>query len=58
LLETEGRGAKTTLSCFRSIRSAEKVDPAGQSIGRCEIEDGKARVDIAAHEWVEVAARF
>jgi alpha-mannosidase len=58
LLETVGRGAKTTLSCFRSIRSAEKVDPAGQSIGRCEIEDGKARVDIAAHEWVEVAARF
>ncbi len=58
LLETVGRGATTTISCFRAFRSAAKVDPAGNEIGTCEVADGKLRVDVAAHEWVEVVARF
>jgi len=58
LLETVGRGATTTISCFRGFKSAEKVDPAGNVIGSCEVSDGKLRVDVAAHEWVEVVARF
>lgn len=58
LLETVGRGATTTISCFREFRSAEKVDPAGHSIGACEVADGKLRVDVAEHEWLEIVARF
>lgn len=58
LLETVGRGATTSLSCFRAFRSAEKVSAAGESIGTCKVEDGKVRVDVAAHEWVQVVARF
>jgi alpha-mannosidase len=58
LLETVGRGVNATLSCFRSVRAAERVDALGTKIGDCEVVDGKVKVDIVEHEWVEVVARF
>src|SRR4029077_15047066 len=56
LLETAGRPANLALSAFREIKSASTTDLQGASIAELKIEEGKAKLDIAAHEWVEVHA--
>jgi alpha-mannosidase len=58
LLETAGRPANLALSAFREIKSASTTDFQGASIAELKIEDGKAKLDMAAHEWVEVHARW
>jgi len=57
-LETAGRPANLALSAFREIKSASTTDFQGASIAELKIEDGKAKLDMAAHEWVEVHARW
>jgi alpha-mannosidase len=58
LLETGGRTVHTRLSAFRPIGSAHKVDFAGQSLGVCPVRDGTVELDVGAHEWVELEARW
>ncbi|QDU94743.1 hypothetical protein [Lignipirellula cremea] len=58
LLETSGRSVKTSLSTFRSVATAKKVDFQGLPGGECSVEDGKIRIDLAAHQWIEVQARW
>jgi alpha-mannosidase len=58
LLETTGRPANLVLTAFRNIQSASTVDFLGQPIADCPIDDGKIKLDLAAHEWVEVVARW
>jgi hypothetical protein len=58
LLETIGRAVNATISCFRAVRAAERVDALGAKIGDCAVADGKVKTDIGAHEWLEVVARF
>jgi alpha-mannosidase len=58
LLETGGRAAKAGVRCFREIRAARLVDFRGQTLSDCEIGDGKIEIKIAAHQWVELEARW
>jgi alpha-mannosidase len=58
LLETDGRAARVRLACFRNISSASQVDFRGHSLGQCRIEEGVVCLNVAAHEWLEVEARW
>lgn len=58
LLETAGRPANLHVTAFRPIKSAGTLDFLGQPLADCPIEDGKLKLDLAAHEWVEVVARW
>jgi alpha-mannosidase len=58
LLEAGGRTVHTRLRAFRPIGSAHKLDFAGQSMGVCPVRDGAVDLDVGAHEWVELEARW
>jgi hypothetical protein len=58
LLETAGRPANLVVAAFRPVKSAITVDFQGQQLGECAVEDGKAKLDLAAHEWAQVHLRF
>jgi alpha-mannosidase len=58
LLETAGRPANLAVSAFRAVRSASVVDFHGNTLSECKIDDGKLKLDLASHEWVEVVARW
>jgi alpha-mannosidase len=58
LLETAGRPANLAISSFRPVRSASTVDFQGKTLAELSIDDGKAKLDLAAHEWTEIIARF
>jgi alpha-mannosidase len=56
--EVYGRAAKVTLSTFRNVASAVKVDFSGDSIGGCHVEADKISFDISPREWTELEVRF
>ena len=58
ILETAGRSGKVSLAAFQPLTSAEQRDFKGDSLGACRIDDGKAVVEMAAAEWLEVEARW
>ena len=58
LLETSGRSVHTRVRAFRPLTQAQKLDFLGQSLGMCPVRDGAAEIDIGAHEWVELEARW
>ena len=58
LLETSGRACKVSMAAFQPISSAEQRDFKGESLGACRIDDGKAVVEMAAAEWLEVEVRW
>jgi alpha-mannosidase len=58
LLETAGRPANLSITALRPVKSAATVDFQGQQLGECAVEDGKAKLDLAAHEWAQVQLRF
>jgi hypothetical protein len=58
LLETAGRPANLAVSAFRPIKSGSTVDFLGQPLTECRIEEGKFKLDLSAHEWVQVVARW
>jgi hypothetical protein len=58
LLETAGRPAGLTLSAFKPVGGAERVDFLGQRLDQCQVLDGKIKLDLAAHEFVEVVGRW
>jgi alpha-mannosidase len=58
LLETAGRPAKVALSLFRPLVHAELIDFLGHSLGDVSIVDGKAQLDLAAYEWVQIRVRW
>jgi hypothetical protein len=57
-LETAGRPANLAVTAFRAIKSASTVDFLGQPLADCTVEDGKLKLDLAAHEWAEIVARW
>jgi hypothetical protein len=57
-LETAGRPANLSLSAFREIKSASTADFQGNAVAELKIDEGKIKLDMAAHEWVEVHARW
>jgi alpha-mannosidase len=58
LLESAGRAAEVSISAFRSIAKANKVDFRGHVLDECSITDGKAKVSLSGHEWAEVEAHW
>jgi alpha-mannosidase len=58
LLETVGRPANLVVSAFHSIKSAATVDFRGNNVAELNIDDGKIKLDLAAHEWTEIVARW
>jgi alpha-mannosidase len=58
LLETSGRSVHTRVRAFRPLTQAQKLDFLGQSMGMCPVRDGAVEIDIGAHEWVELEARW
>ncbi len=58
LLETAGRRADVAISAFRDIGSAAQVAFNGEQLEECAIAKGKCRLSMAAHQWVEVHARW
>ena len=58
LLETAGRSARPQLQAFRAISSAQKVDFRGHGQGTCRVENGTVTIDMNAHEWTELEARW
>jgi alpha-mannosidase len=58
LVETEGRGRKVLLRCFRSPVFARKRDFQGQTIRELSLEGDAVAIDLAAYEIAEVELRF
>jgi alpha-mannosidase len=58
LLETAGRPANLAISAFRPFQSARTLDFLGNALSDCPIDNGKVKLDLSAHEWVELAARW
>ena len=58
LLETAGRPANLALAAFRAVKSASTLDFQGAALAECQVEDGKIKLDLAAHEWVQIEARW
>lgn len=58
LRETQGRSARTRLSCFQDIRTARRYDFRGQSQGECRVENGRAHLQLTASEWTEFEVRW
>jgi len=58
LLEIAGRPANLAISTFRPLKTAETVDFLGATLASLPIEEGKARLDLAASEWTEVYVRW
>ncbi len=58
LLETAGRPANLAISAFRLIRAASTVDFLGNTLATLPVDDGKIKLDLAAHEWTEIVARY
>lgn len=58
LLETQGREASAGLQCFRAVRAARKLNFQGDLITECPVEKDTIRLQLAAHEWVQIEARW
>ncbi|GAG18455.1 unnamed protein product, partial [marine sediment metagenome] len=58
LLETEGCSARLRIRSFRAVRSAQKINPAGESPDALSIQDDCITIDISPHQWVQVEGRF
>lgn len=58
LLETMGLRTKAALSCFREIAEASVVSFEQQVKQSLNLEQGKIRLDLSPHDWIQVAARF
>jgi hypothetical protein len=58
LLEIAGRPANLSITAFRAFAAAMTVDFLGQELAVLRVEDGKIKLDLAAHEWTAVDARW
>ena len=58
LLETAGRAARLRLASFRELGTARQVDFRGQGLGDCRLEEGSICLQLTAHEWAEIEARW
>lgn len=58
LLETEGRGRKVLLRCFRSPVYARKRDFQGQTIRELALEGDAVLIELTAYEIADVELRF
>jgi alpha-mannosidase len=58
LLESAGRPANLAITAFRPVTSAKTVDFLGNTLTELKIDEGKIKLDLSAHEWTELLARW
>jgi len=58
LLETQGRQAKVGWQCFRPVKTARKINFQGGTLSECQVDGGTIQLQLTAHEWAEVEARW
>ena len=58
LLETEGTAGRVNLRCFRAVESARLLDFQNLPTGDLVATEDRIQLDFAAHEWVQVEARW
>jgi alpha-mannosidase len=58
LLETMGRGAKVNVSAMRPITAGNRQNLLGETKQSCKIDNDRLQFELAAHELVELEARF
>ena len=58
LLETDGRGVRLGLRCFRPVASARKINPGDVPPVELVVEGDRIDIPIGPHQWIEVEGRF
>ncbi len=58
LLETEGHAARLHLRSFRPPAVARQTDFLGSALDELEIDDDWIKVDLDAHQWVQVEVEW
>ncbi len=58
LLETDGRGVRLGLRCFRGVAAARKINPGDVPPAELVVEGDRINIPIGPHQWIEVEARF
>ncbi|MEX2138393.1 MAG: hypothetical protein WD894_03980 [Pirellulales bacterium] len=58
LLESGGHGGSVTLRTFRDVASAQRVTLAGERAEELPVEGDRIRIEISAHEWLQLEARW
>jgi alpha-mannosidase len=58
LLETEGRGRRTKLRCFRTPVSARQIDFQGRTINDLTIDGDAVAVEMSPYEIADVEVQF
>jgi alpha-mannosidase len=58
LLETAGRAVRAKLAAFREIQAARQVNFLGETLADCRVDEGRAHLELSAHEWTEIEARW
>jgi len=58
LLEIAGRSTRVRLSGMRPIGAARTCNFVGDSLGDLRVDEGRAVIELAGHEWAEIEARW
>lgn len=58
LVEVDGRSGPVLIRSFRPMKEARKVDAAGQTVQRCDIDQDGIRLTVSSHEITEIEAKF
>lgn len=58
LMETEEKPTRTRLRAMRSVKRARLVDFVGSPLSELEVEGDAIKLEVDAHEWVEVEAHW
>ena len=58
LLETDGRGVRVGLRCFRAVGSAQKLNHGDVPPVALTTEGDRVDISIGPHQWLEAEVRF
>lgn len=58
VLETMGRETKCKLSAFKEIKSATHIRFSGENVSQLNVEEGKAKLHLAANQFMEIEVRW
>ena len=58
LLETEGRRTSCSLSFYRDVGRARKINFQGEQIVDCEMDSGSIKLEVSAYEWAQLEAHW
>lgn len=58
LIEVDGRAGRVSVTFFRALSSARKIDGLGQSVEVCEVDGSQTTVRVSPHEQIDVEVLF